>query len=269
MHTIGFIGSGNMAEALVKGILATNILTSNDILVSDVRHERLAELSSRYGVGVARDNQELVARSNIVILAVKPQSMPEVLPSLKAALSPDKLVVSIAAGIRTAKIASHIGDVPIIRVMPNTPALVGQGASVLYANPAARPRLEEAMRLFSAVGSATSVDDESLMDAVTAVSGSGPAYFFMLMEEMIKAAVAVGIPPRMAHDLVLQTAKGAAILACEADKSGETAAELRKKVTSPKGTTEAAMNVLINGGCGQVIINAIKAARDRSIELSA
>jgi pyrroline-5-carboxylate reductase len=269
MQTIGFVGSGNMAEALIKGILATKTIKPHNILISDIRPERLAELSARYDIGIAHDNADLVARCSVVVLAVKPQVMPDVLKELAGKLTADELVISIVAGIRTARIAAHLGDIPIIRAMPNTPALVGQGVSVLYATPAARKHLEAAVKLFSAVGFATSIDDESLMDAVTAVSGSGPAYFFMLMEEMIKAAVGVGLPPRMAHDLVLQTARGAAILACEADKSGETAAELRRKVTSPKGTTEAAMNVMINEGCGQIIIRAVKAARDRSIELSA
>ncbi|HSV27385.1 MAG TPA: pyrroline-5-carboxylate reductase [Sedimentisphaerales bacterium] len=269
MGTIGFIGSGNMAEAIIKGILAGRAAESGDILISDVRPERLAELSARYDVGIAYDNLDLVTRSSVVFLAVKPQTITEVLEQARSAFSHDKLVISIAAGIRTAKITTIIGQIPVIRVMPNTPVLVGEGVSVIYATAQAHGHLSTAVRLFSAVGFVTSVEDESLMDAVTAVSGSGPAYFFMLMEEMIKASVAVGLPPQMAHDLVLHTARGAAILACEADKSGESAAELRKKVTSPRGTTEAAMNIMINEGCGQIIIRAIKAARDRSIELSA
>jgi pyrroline-5-carboxylate reductase len=269
MQTIGFIGSGNMAEALIKGILAASVAKPETILISDIRHERLAELSGRYGVGIASGNADLVKRSGIVMLAIKPQVMADVLAPLKTEFTQDKLAISIAAGIRTARLAALIGDVPIIRVMPNTPALVGEGVSVLYATAAAKKHIDTAMRLFSAVGLAMSVDDESLLDAVTAVSGSGPAYYFLLMEEMVKAAVAIGLTPRMARDLVLQTAKGAAILACEADKAGETAAELRKKVTSPKGTTEAAMNVMINDGCGQIITKAVQAAHKRSIELSA
>jgi pyrroline-5-carboxylate reductase len=269
MQTIGFVGAGNMAEALIKGILAAKAFKSGNIMISDIRHERLGELSARYGVAIAKDNTDLAARADIIVLAVKPQVMADALAPLKAVVSPDRLVISIAAGIRTDKIAAIIGNVPIIRAMPNTPALVGEGASVLYANPPAQKHLDTAMKLFSAVGFATSVADEALLDAVTAVSGSGPAYYFLMMEEMVKGAVAIGLTPRMARDLVLQTAKGAAILAAEADKAGETAAELRRKVTSPKGTTEAAMNVMINGGSGEIIIRAIKAARDRSIELSA
>lgn len=269
MQTIGFIGSGNMAEALIKGILAANVAQPGEVLISDIRHERLAELSGRYGVGIAADNADLVKRSGIIMLSVKPQVMADVLGPLKAVFTPEKLAISIAAGIRTAKLAALIGEVPIVRVMPNTPALVGEGVSVFYAMPSAKARIDTVMRLFSAVGFATSVEDESLLDAVTAISGSGPAYYFLLMEEMVKAAVSIGITPSLARSLVLQTAKGAAILACEADKAGETASELRKKVTSPKGTTEAAMNTMINDGVGTIIMKAVKAAHKRSIELSA
>jgi pyrroline-5-carboxylate reductase len=269
MQTIGFIGAGNMTEALIKGILAAGAFRSEDILISDIRSERLAELSGRFGVAVANDNADLAARADIVVLAVKPQVMSNILGPLKAVIGPGKLIISIAAGIRIARIAAVFGDVPIIRAMPNTPALVGEGTSVLCANPPAQKYLDTAMKMFSAVGFATSVEDEALLDAVTAVSGSGPAYYFLVMEEMVKAAVSLGLTPRMARDLVLQTARGAAILASEADKAGETAAELRRKVTSPKGTTEAAMNVMINGGFGEILTRAIKAARDRSIELSA
>jgi pyrroline-5-carboxylate reductase len=270
MQTIGFIGAGNMAEALIKGILAAKVTKPDGILISDIRHERLAELSGRYGVGLAANNADLVKRSAIVMLCIKPQTMSEVLQPLKGVFTGEKLTISIAAGVRTERIAELIGsEVPIIRTMPNTPALVSEGVSVLYAMPGAKAHIDTAMKLFAAVGFATCVEEESMLDSVTAISGSGPAYYFLLMEEMVKAAVSIGLSPRMARDLVLQTAKGAAILACQADKAGETAAELRKKVTSPKGTTEAAMNVMINEGCGQIIMHAVKAAHKRSIELSA
>jgi pyrroline-5-carboxylate reductase len=269
MQTIGFVGSGNMAEALIKGILAAEAFRPADILVSDIRPERVTELAARYGVTAAKDNADLASRCDIVVLSVKPQVMADALKDLSGLLTPDKLIISIAAGITTSKIAAILGDLPIIRVMPNTPALVGQGASVLYANPKAKRHMNTAMKLFSAVGFAASVEEESLIDAVTAISGSGPAYYFLMMEEMVKAAVALGISPRLARDLVLQTAKGAAILACEADKAGETAAELRKKVTSPKGTTEAAMRIILDSEYGATLSRAIRAARDRSVELSA
>jgi pyrroline-5-carboxylate reductase len=269
LMTTGFIGAGNMAEALIKGILAAKLCKPANIFVSDIRPERLAELAARYGITAAKDNADLVARCEIVVLSIKPQVMDEVLKPLKSAFTPGKLVISIVAGKKTAKIASLIGELPIVRAMPNTPALVGEGASVMYANAAGKKCLHIAMELFSAVGYAASVDDESLIDAVTAVSGSGPAYYFLMMEEMTKAAIAIGLPPETAKLLVLQTAKGATTLALQADKNGESAAELRKKVTSPKGTTEAAIKAMQDGGYGEIIARAIKAARDRSIELSA
>jgi pyrroline-5-carboxylate reductase len=268
MQTIGFIGAGNMAEALIKGILTARVFSPSDIFISDIRQERLAELSRRYGVSSASDNASLVRSAGIVVLSVKPQVLEEVLKPLRSAFAADKLVVSIVAGKRTSSIASLIGDVPIVRAMPNTPVLIGEGATVLYANPSARKYLDAATRLFAAAGFVASVEDESLIDAVTAVSGSGPAYYFLMMEEMIKAAVAVGLSPQLALNLVLQTARGAALLACEAYKTGESATELRKKVTSPRGTTEAAITVLLDGGYGRLITKAVKAARDRSIELS-
>jgi len=161
-----------------------------------------------------------------------------------------------------------LGDVAVVRVMPNTPALIGEGASALFANDKAKPMLDEAKTIFSSVGKAVVVDDEDLIDAVTAVSGSGPAYYFLLTEEMIKAACELGLPREVAKNLVLQTAKGAALLATEADKKGESPAELRRKVTSPGGTTEAALKVFTASNFSQLITDALTAARDRSRELS-
>jgi pyrroline-5-carboxylate reductase len=268
MGTIGFIGSGNMAEALIKGIIAAGIYKPENIFVSDIRPERLKQLARKYKVKPAKNNRELAGRADIVVLSVKPQNMTEVLESIKDAISSKKLVISIAAGVKTRCIADVLGDVAIIRTMPNTPALIGEGASALFANTKAKPMLEEAKLIFSAVGKAVVIEDEDLINAVTAVSGSGPAYYFLLMEEMIKAAVELGLPKTVAKDLVLQTAKGAALLAVEADGRGEGPAQLRQKVTSPGGTTEAALKVLAEGKFGPLIEAAVKKARDRSKELS-
>jgi pyrroline-5-carboxylate reductase len=213
-------------------------------------------------------NADLAAKVAILVLSVKPQNMTEALDSIKDALKQETLVISIAAGIRTTKIAEALGDMAIVRVMPNTPALIGEGASALFPTDKAKPMLDKAMAIFSAVGQAVVVDDEDLLDAVTAVSGSGPAYYFLLMEEMIKAASQLGLPEDIAKDLVLQTAKGAGLLAAHADKKGERPAELRKKVTSPGGTTEAALKVFTEGKFGSLIATAIKKARDRSQQLS-
>ncbi|MHC4325011.1 MAG: pyrroline-5-carboxylate reductase family protein, partial [Planctomycetota bacterium] len=191
-----------------------------------------------------------------------------VLGGIKDAIGGDTLIISIAAGIKIEKIASVLGEKAIIRVMPNTPALIGEGASALYANERAKSLLEQAVSIFSSVGKAVVVDNEDLIDAVTAVSGSGPAYYFLLMEEMIKAGIKLGLPETVAKDLVLQTAKGSGLLAVEADKNGESPAELRRKVTSPGGTTEAALKVFAEGNISELISAAVTRARDRGRELS-
>jgi len=267
MGTIGFIGGGNMAEAVVRGIAEGGLYPSSDILVSDIRTERLDYLASEYKVTAAENNTALVQKADVVVLSVKPQNMKDVLDEIKDAVKKDTLIISIAAGVTTAKIAGVLGDVSIIRVMPNTPALIGQGASALYSGNASKEGLGLAQKIFSAVGKAVVVESEELIDAVTAVSGSGPAYFFLMMEEMIKAGEKLGLPSDTAKELVLQTAKGAALLAQQADTNGETPAELRKKVTSPGGTTEAAIKVFAERQFGELVTDALTAAFNRSKEL--
>jgi pyrroline-5-carboxylate reductase len=268
MNTIGFIGAGNMAEALIRGIVTAGVYVPQNVFVSDVREERLTELAGRYGVVPCDTNGHVVERAETVVLSVKPQVMSEALQSIQAVPTVGRLFISIAAGVKVAKIAGVLGDVPIIRVMPNTPALVGAGASALFANDRAQPLLEKALSIFAAVGKAVVVREEGMLDAVTAVSGSGPAYFFLLMEAMIEAGITLGLPPEVARELVLQTAKGAGLLAVEADKTGETPAILRRKVTSPHGTTEAALKVFASHNFQNLVASALTAARDRSRELS-
>jgi len=268
VDTIGFVGGGNMAEALIKGIITAKLYKPENVFVSDIRKERLIFLAKQYHVQPVNKNVDLAMKVETIVLSVKPQNMPDALESIKDVVGANKLVISIAAGIKTGNIAAVLGDVAIVRVMPNTPALIGQGASALFANDKAKPMFDRAMAIFSAVGCAVVVEDEGLIDAVTAVSGSGPAYFFLLMEEMIKAGVQLGLPDHVAKDLVLQTAKGAGLLAAEADKKGESPAVLRQKVTSPGGTTEAAIAVLAEGKFGPLVAAAIKKAHDRSQQLS-
>ena len=268
MNTIGFVGSGNMAEALIKGIIAAELYAPENVFVSDIRTERLEFLKDTYGVTAVENNAVLAGKVQTLVLSIKPQNMNDALESIKDAISSDTLVISIAAGIKIEKIAAALGDMGIIRVMPNTPALIAEGASALFANEKAQPMLDKATAIFSAVGKAVIVEDEDLIDAVTAVSGSGPAYYFMLMEEMIKAGTELGLPEDVAKDLVLQTAKGAGLLATEADKNNESPAELRRKVTSPGGTTEAALKVFADGRISELISTAITRARDRGRELS-
>ncbi|OQA01381.1 MAG: Pyrroline-5-carboxylate reductase [Planctomycetes bacterium ADurb.Bin401] len=266
MSKIGFIGAGNMAEAIIKGVIDAHIYHAEDIIISDVRKDRLNELADKYGISFM-SNMQLAEAVDILVLSVKPQNMTSVLNEIKNSLC-ETLMVSIAAGITTGSICNTLGYSSVIRVMPNTPALIGQGTAVLYATKEARERLSEVERIFSAVGLVAAVEDEKLLDAVTAVSGSGPAYFFLLMEEMIKTAEKMGLGKELAEKIVLQTAKGAAMLAIERAKTGEKPEVLRQKVTSPNGTTEAALKVFAKNDFSKIVSEALAAAEKRSKELS-
>ena len=269
MKTIGFIGGGNMAQALIEGILQKKLFAPGSVWVSDVRPGRLAELKAAYGVQVTQVNTELTAAADIVVLCVKPQALGHLLDDIAGSIRPDALVISIAAGKTCNFILHRLGKVQLIRVMPNTPALVGAGMAGLYNATATAAGLKTVRSIFNAVGKSVVVEDESLIDAITAVSGSGPAYFFLLMEDMIKTGVLLGLSEAAATELVLQTAKGAALLAENAHKDGVGPAVLRHNVTSPGGTTEAAVTVFQAGGFSPLVENALTAARDRGSELSA
>jgi pyrroline-5-carboxylate reductase len=194
--------------------------------------------------------------------------MTEVLNGIKDAIREHSLVVSIAAGITVSNISSILGDLAIVRVMPNMPAWVDEGAAVLFANTKAEDKVEMARLIFLSVGKAEVVEDEGLLDAATAVSGSGPAYFFLLMDEMIKAGIELGLSEEMARDLVLQTGKGATLLAEKETEEGVTPADLTKKVATPNGTTEAAFKVFSAKDFGPMVSEAMKRAAERSRELS-
>ncbi len=268
MDTIGFIGAGNMAECLVRGIITAGIYSPESIIASDIRPERLNYLADRYHVRCTDDNAALAREAAVLLLCVKPQDITDALDSVKGSVRPDMLVISIAAGVRISKIADALGDIAIMRVMPNTPALIGAGVSALFANAKAQPTLPKAQAVFSSVGSVVVLDNEDLMDAVTAVSGSGPAYYFLLAEEMINAAQKLGLDTATAQKLVLQTAKGAALLAIDAVGTGQTLKQLRERVTSPGGTTEAALKVLADFKFGPIIHAAVRKAYDKSRQLS-
>jgi pyrroline-5-carboxylate reductase len=260
-----FVGAGNMAEAIVSGMIAANFCAADKIVMTDVRPERLADLETEHGVNTSTDNS-VVRNAEIVVLAVKPQVMGEVLKAIAPVLRIETLVISIAAGIPAAKIEAALGaGTRVVRVMPNTPALIGQGASALAAGSLAdEADLEVAESILQCVGLTVRVE-ESQIDAVTALSGSGPAYVFYLLESMLAAADEMGLEKETARSLALQTVEGAARLMKD---SGEAAAELRAKVTSKGGTTAAAIRSMDESGVKDAIINALKAARDRSIELS-
>lgn len=265
---IGFIGAGNMASSLIGGLLAAGF-PADAIWVTDIDRDKLQSLASRFGVRAASGNQEAAACCDVVVLAVKPQAIRQVAAEIAVGVQRRKpLIVSIAAGIREQDLERWLGgEVAIVRAMPNTPALVQSGATGLHANPSVSPaQRDNAESLLRAVGLTVWVEQEALLDAVTAVSGSGPAYFFFLMEVMEKAGCRLGLDANTARLLVEQTALGSAKLALEADVGPEA---LRRRVTSPGGTTERALAVLQQGGFEELIIRALEAACARSAELSA
>ena len=264
---IGVIGCGQMGEALLRGILASGLVSSAELIGSDKDQARLARLAAGLGFPAARDNLSLVAEAEIIVLAVKPDRVDAVMQEIGAALGPDQILVSIAAGIPLRAIARRLKDptVPLLRVMPNTPCLVRAGMCALA--PAAGLRqeaLEKVQTLFSCLGE-TVVVEEKLLDAVTGLSGSGPAYFFLAMEALADGGVAAGLPRALADKLAAQTALGAARLVLE---SGKHPAALREAVASPAGTTVAGLAALEAAGVRSAFIKAVLAAAARSRELS-
>jgi pyrroline-5-carboxylate reductase len=261
---ISFIGAGNMAEAIVAGILERQVVEPEDICVTDVSELRLQHFMTKHGVSASLNNREATSQAGVVVLSVKPQIFPEVWPEIEQGLEQDTLVISIMAGIPSSKIANG-KRIRVVRVMPNTPSLVGAGASGIAAGEfAVAADLEVAEDLMSAVGKAVLVKEEEL-DAVTALSGSGPAYVFYLLESMLEAADQMGLAAGVSRELALATVIGAAKLMLE---TGEEADVLRHKVTSKGGTTEAAINTLEDRKVKESIIAALMAARDRSRELA-
>lgn len=264
--TLGIIGAGNMAGALLRGTVGRGELPPDHVWACDKVDGKLTELKTELGICTSGDPLKVVASVRNLVLAVKPQDMLALVDQITRVLTPDHLVISIAAGLRLSKLAGHVpAGVRLIRVMPNTPALVGEGAAALAGGPNATIRDMEATRtLLESIGRAVEID-ESLMDAVTAVSGSGPAYVFRFMEIMCEAGEQMGLPADVAHSLVIQTVLGAARLA---EESGEACSELRKRVTSPGGTTEAALTIFRTRDLADVIKSGMYRARDRSVELA-
>lgn len=266
-HMIGFIGSGNMANALIGGLIA-NGHPAQQIIASDLDIAKGQALSEQYGIRVTQDNFEVVNSSDVVVLAVKPQIMQKVAEPLQVLVQQHKpLVISIAAGIRTDALQIWLGsDTAIVRCMPNTPALLQAGATGLYATAqvsAEQKQLAEA--ILATAGITWWMDKEADLDAVTAVSGSGPAYFFLILQAMEQAGEQLGLSAAAARQLSAQTALGAARMVLE---GGEDPATLRAKVTSPGGTTERAIQSMQNDGLESIMIRALTAARDRAVALS-
>jgi pyrroline-5-carboxylate reductase len=264
---IAFIGAGNMATSIIGGLIAKGV-PPRSIIASDPYPQSLAKLTATAPVRVTNDNNEAISNADVVVLAVKPQVMKPVLEALEPAAQDNKpLFISIAAGIESRSINKWLGgNMAIVRCMPNTPALVQTGATALYANEHVQDQQREnAHQILRAVGIALWVNDENQLDAVTAVSGSGPAYFFMVMEAMQRAGEQLGLTPDIARQLTLQTALGSAQMAIASDVD---AAELRRRVTSPNGTTFEAIKVFENGGLQSLFTEAMTACRDRSISLA-
>lgn len=260
---IGIIGAGNMGKALISGILSARLIDAQDLVVSDLNLSLLRQLKKQYKIQAVRNNSEIVKKTSVIILAVKPQVIDGVLNEIGDKFTPAQTIISIAAGISTKHIEKFIPKrVAVVRVMPNTPALLKEGASAISGGSSAKEEnIQAAQKIFKAVGKVFRVKEE-LMDAVTALSGSGPAYIFFLAEALINSGVKLGLSRAVSEGLVQQTLLGAAKLALQDNPT-----TLRKKITSPGGTTEAAIKYLQKQKFSQTLIKAVEIAARRSKEL--
>lgn len=263
---IGFIGAGNMAYALIKGLI-NNGFDAKNINISDSNVQLLESRKSELGVSSYSDNLSLLENSEVIVFAVKPQVLSTVCHELKNRAAPSQLFVSIVAGIQSQDINRWLGgNFSLIRTMPNTPALFQSGVTGLYANDLVTPEQKNSVDvLLSSVGKCFWVNEEKLLDAITAISGSGPAYFFLLMQSMKQAAMALGLDEKTADSLSIQTSHGASIMATNSGKDSKT---LRTEVTSPNGTTQAAIETFQDQNFEGIVAAATRAAYDRARELS-
>ncbi len=263
---IAVLGAGKIGESLVSGLLSSGWRAPEEIVATARREDRLAELSQRYGIATTRSNREAVAGAGVVVIAVKPQDIEELLGELIGVVTPAQTVLSIAAAIPTSLIERHLGDaVPVVRAMPNTPASVHEGmAGIAAGRHAGEEQVARAEEVLAHLGRSVRVA-EPYMDAVTAVSGSGPAYFALLAESMIEAGILLGLSREISTDLVVQTMLGTAKLLRDEKMHP---VELREMVTSPGGTTIAAIRELEQAGVRAAFLNAIQAAMERSRELA-
>jgi pyrroline-5-carboxylate reductase len=286
MKKLGFIGGGNMAEALIRGLLAQKVFGPADLIASDVDGARRTRLKRLYKIATTASNIDVISQARALLIAVKPQNINEILDELKGAGAPpasngrglgsargrkpvalkDRLFISIAAGIPIARLAAGLGArARIIRVMPNAPAMVGEGMAAIVCSSGATPADERfALRIFKAVGDAVSLKKEPMLDAVTALSGSGPAYVYLFVKAMADAGVAEGLTPDLSVRMALKTLRGAEL---NMRQSKLSAAELIKIVASPGGTTEAALRKFVESGFADIVAAALHAAAERSREL--
>ena len=262
---IAFIGGGNMGEAMLSAILARGLSPPQSISVSDINEARRQHLEQKHGVAVMSSNRLAAEKGEVVVLAVKPQNLAEVMAELSGQLKPAQLVLSIIAGATIQTLSSGLSHNRVVRAMPNTPAQIAEGISLWTATAEVSEQQRGwASSILGAIGKEIYVDDEKYIDMATAVSGSGPAYFFLLAEALVEAAVRIGLPGDMAQELVLQTMLGSGHLIQE---SGKQPAELRRMVTSPGGTTAEALGELEKGGFSDLITQAVRAAYDKAKRL--
>jgi len=265
LRNIGFVGGGKMAEAIVRGLLANGLVRPGQVVVGEPAPERREVLTSRHGVATTTSNREAVRAAELVILAVQPQHVGEVLSDLRGQFLDGQLVLSIVAGVTLSRLVEGLEHRAVVRVMPNTPAQVGEGVSVWTATPAVSDAgRQEARAVLQSLGREVFVADEKYLDMATALSGSGPAYVFLFLEAMVDAGVHLGFTRKVAEELVLQTVLGSVLMARE---SGKHLAELRNLVTSPAGTTAAGLQELEDGRLRAVVDRAVMAAYERCKEL--
>jgi len=264
-RVIATVGSGVMAEGIIAGLLRGRLVEAGQLVASHPRADRREALSSAHGIRTVASNVEAVAGADIVLLAIKPQMLARVGREIRPSLEPGQLVISILAGATTKALIGVLGHRAVVRAMPNTPAQLGRGMTVWYATPdVTDEQRSQAAALLAALGAQIEVDDEKMVAMATAVSGTGPTYVFLVMEALIDAAVHLGFPRHVAHDLVVETLEGSTLFA---KQSGLHPAELRNMVTSPGGTSAAALHELESGRLRTVLSEAVWAAFRRTVEL--
>ena len=264
-QNVAFIGGGIMGEAMIRGLITRDIVAPEQIIVADPMAERLDDLRGRYGIRVTVSNAEAAESGQVIVLSIKPQNLGEVMPGIRGHLRRQDLLLSILAGTPIRKLADGVAHAAVVRAMPNTPAQIGQGMTVWTATPEVTPEQRaQAQAILGALGVELFVGDEGYLDMATALSGTGPAYIFMFMEALVDAGVHLGFSRRVSEQLVFQTMRGSLEYAAQ---SGKHVAELRNQVTSPGGTTAAALYHLEKGGLRTVLSRAIWAAYQRSVEL--
>lgn len=267
MSKIGFIGAGNMAEALIRGLITSGLYNRKDILISDISKQRESLISNNYSVTRCKKNSELAEKSDIIVLSVKPNNIGSVVKEISSVISARNILISIAAGIPTSSIKKALQkNVKLVRVMPNTPALVLEGASALFfSDRMSNVDKKKVKKIFDAIGRAYEIEKESLMDGITALSGSGPAFVSLFIEAMADAGVKTGLPRQLALSLASQTVLGTAKMIIEENIHP---AVLKDRVSSPAGTTIEGLNQLELNGFRGTVISAVEAAAERSRELS-